>query len=132
GGIPEEALRAAGARALRVGGRGSDGAPVAPGQLASHYAPGAALRLGAEAPQPGEAWLGFGPLPEGIAGPALSLSERADPVEAAANLFAHLRALDRALGGRGRIAVARVPEEGLGRAINDRLRRAAAPREAPC
>lgn len=100
----------------------------APGQLASHYAPGAALRLNADRPQPGEAWLGFGLDPDGIAGAALNLSEEGDLTQAAANLFAHLRALDAMLGGRGTIAVARVPKHGLGLAINDRLTRAAAER----
>jgi len=101
---------------------------TAPGQLASHYAPGAALRLNAATPRPGEGWLGFGPDPEGVAGPALNLSPTGDLTEAAANLFAHLRALDALLPEGGAIAVARVPGEGLGRAINDRLARAAAPR----
>jgi len=104
------------------------GTVTAPGQLASHYAPGAGLRLGANRPGPGEAWLGFGPDPEGIAGPALNLSPSGDLTEAAANLFAHLRALDTMLGEGGAIAVAPVPEQGLGLAINDRLARAAAPR----
>jgi L-threonylcarbamoyladenylate synthase len=129
GGIPEEAIAAvAGPLAAPAAGR-----PVtAPGQLASHYAPGAALRLGAAGPAPGEGWLGFGPLPPALTGPALTLSAARDLAEAAANLYAHLRALDAALGGTGCIAVAPVPERGLGRAINDRLRRAAAPRGAPC
>ena len=104
------------------------GTVIAPGQLASHYAPGAGLRLGANRPGPGEAWLGFGPDPEGIAGPALNLSPSGDLTEAAANLFAHLRALDTMLGKDSAIAVAPVPEQGLGLAINDRLARAAAPR----
>jgi len=104
------------------------GTVTAPGQLASHYAPGAGLRLGANRPGPGEAWLGFGPDSEGIAGPALNLSPSGDLTEAAANLFAHLRALDTMLGEGGAIAVAPVPEQGLGLAINDRLTRAAAPR----
>ena len=103
------------------------GRPQSPGRLVSHYAPGAALRLDADAPRPGEAWLGLGPVP-GTDAPALSLSETGDLREAAANLFAHLRALDAALGGRGTIAVGPVPETGLGAAIADRLRRAAAPR----
>ena len=102
----------------------------APGMLASHYAPGAALRLNAERPAPGEGWLGFGPGPA-AAGPALNLSPAGDVAEAAANLFAHLRALDAGLGGAGTIAVAPVPEAGLGLAVNDRLRRAAAPRTDP-
>ncbi|SFI05520.1 L-threonylcarbamoyladenylate synthase [Albimonas pacifica] len=102
----------------------------APGMLASHYAPGAALRLNAEAPRQGEGWLGFGPGPA-AAGPYLNLSPSGDVAEAAANLFAHLRALDAAMGGAGTIAVAPVPEAGLGLAVNDRLRRAAAPRTDP-
>jgi L-threonylcarbamoyladenylate synthase len=100
----------------------------APGQLASHYAPGARLRLTAARPEPGEAWLGFGPDPSGITGPALNLSPAGDVTEAAANLFAHLRLLDSMLAGRGTIAVAPVPDHGLGHAINDRLTRAAASR----
>ncbi len=103
---------------------------TAPGQLARHYAPGARLRLDAREPAPGEAWLGFGPGPdpEGITGPALSLSPTGDLAQAAANLFTHLRALDAMLPDGGTIAVAPVPQHGLGRAINDRLARAAAPR----
>lgn len=110
-------------------GGAADGAPRAPGQLTSHYAPRADLRLNADAPAPGEAWLGFGPRSTPTpTGPVRDLSSRGDLVEAAANLFSHLRALDAALGGAGCIAVAPIPEIGLGRAINDRLRRAAAPR----
>lgn len=92
----------------------------APGQLASHYAPDAKVRLNANAAHPGEVLLGFGPMASD-----LNLSLSGDLVEAAANLFDHLHALD-ALNKP--IAVAPVPECGLGRAINDRLRRAAAPR----
>jgi len=106
----------------------SGGAVSAPGQLASHYAPGARLRPNAAGPRPGEAWLGFGPDPAGLQGPALNLSPGGDLAEAAAKLFAHLRALDGRLGGRGTIAVAPIPAHGLGLAINDRLARAAAPR----
>jgi len=95
-------------------------APIAPGMLASHYAPKARLRLEAAAPRAGEALLGFGP----AAGATLNLSPRGDLVEAAANLFSHLRALDAA--GAKTIAVMKVPNEGLGEAINDRLKRAAA------
>ncbi len=93
---------------------------TAPGQLESHYAPGAAVRLGATRADEGESHLGFG----AIAGD-LSLSSSGDLHEAAANLFGHLHRLD-ALGRP--IAVAPIPDTGLGRAINDRLRRAAAPR----
>ena len=100
-----------------------DSAVEAPGQLVSHYAPGAALRLGADAPRPGERMLGFGAV-DG----ELNLSRTGDLTEAAANLFAYLRRLDDGEGGV--IAVAPIPDTGLGRAINDRLRRAAAPREA--
>ncbi|MBP7000460.1 L-threonylcarbamoyladenylate synthase [Amaricoccus sp.] len=124
GGLPVEAIEAALGRPLAGAGQGI----TAPGQLASHYAPRAALRLGAAAPEPDEAWLGFGPGPVGD--PGLNLSEAGDLDEAAARLFACLRDLDAlaAAAGRARIAVARIPEAGLGRAINDRLRRAAAPR----
>jgi len=100
----------------------------APGQLASHYAPGVRLRLDAAEPRPGEGWLGFGPVPRGVTGPSLSLSREGNLAEAAANLFGHLRALDQAMNGRGILAVAPIPDEGLGRAIRDRLARAAAPR----
>jgi L-threonylcarbamoyladenylate synthase len=89
--------------------------------MASHYAPRGRLRLNARAPAPGEAMLGFGEV-----GGELTLSASGDLQEAAANLFGHLHRLD-ALGAE-RIAVAPIPERGLGRAINDRLRRAAAPR----
>lgn len=99
---------------------------TAPGMLKSHYAPNAALRLDAPAPEPGEAYLAFGPAPAND-GPLLNLSQSADLREAAQNLFAHLARLD-ASGARS-IAVAPIPHIGLGEAINDRLERAAAPRE---
>ncbi|MCL5777084.1 L-threonylcarbamoyladenylate synthase [Limibaculum sp. FT325] len=124
GGLPAEAIEDCLGRPLGRAGV----AITAPGQLASHYAPGVRLRLGATAPAAGEGWLGFGPDPEGCCGPCLNLSPSGDMVEAAANLFAHLRAIDAAMGGQGTVAVAAIPERGLGRAINDRLRRAAAPR----
>lgn len=95
-----------------------------PGQLASHYAPRARLRLDASAPDKDELWLGFGPDQPGA---ELNLSASGDLGEAAANLFAMLRELDARADGRG-IAVASVPREGLGEAINDRLTRAAAPK----
>ncbi len=99
------------------------GGPVAPGQLAAHYATRAPLRLNAAQPGPGEAFLGFGPLPAGLAGPVFNLSEAGDLTEAAARLYAGLRALD-ALAPPG-IAAAPIPDDGLGLAINDRLARAA-------
>ena len=97
--------------------------PTAPGQMASHYAPAAALRLNATAPLGTEVMIGFGPV-----GGALSLSQSGDLVQAAAALFHLLRQADALAGPKGAIAVAPIPETGLGRAINDRLRRAAAPR----
>lgn len=126
GGLPAEAIEAVLDRPLADP---SDEDITAPGQLRSHYAPGARLRLAASAPRRGEGWLGFGPLPDGVTGPALTLTRTGDLREAAANLFGHLRALDRKVGPDGAIAVAPVPETGLGRAINDRLHRAAAPRD---
>ncbi|WP_104019497.1 L-threonylcarbamoyladenylate synthase [Roseovarius nitratireducens] len=120
GGVPVEVLEAA--LGTPVAQRGEADALTAPGQMRSHYAPGARVRLNATERQAGEAMLGFG----AVAGD-LSLSETGDLVEAAANLFHHLHALD-ATGAAG-IAVAPIPERGLGRAINDRLRRAAAPRD---
>ena len=93
----------------------------APGMLASHYAPRAGLRLGALAMEEGEAGLDFGAR---FGGKVLDLSPSGDTVEAAANLYAFLRRLDAAAPRR--IAVAPIPHTGLGEAINDRLRRAAA------
>lgn len=99
------------------------GGVEAPGMLESHYAPRAKLRLEAESPQAGEAYLAFGArAPAG----GLTLSAQGDLTEAAANLYAHLRALD--ASGAAVIAVAPIPAHGLGEAINDRLTRAAAPR----
>ncbi|NDE91419.1 MAG: threonylcarbamoyl-AMP synthase [Alphaproteobacteria bacterium] len=102
--------------------------PTAPGQLQSHYAPNAHVRLNANGAENDEAFLAFGP-EMGIKGgkKRLNLSDRGDLHEAAANLFAMLRELDTPdIKG---IAVMPIPETGLGLAINDRLRRAAAPRE---
>jgi L-threonylcarbamoyladenylate synthase len=104
-------------------------APTSPGQLASHYAPRARLRLDADAVKPGEALLAFGrarPSAADVAVTSVNLSLTADLIEAAANLFSHLRALDQS--GARTIAVMPIPHEGLGEAINDRLGRAAAPR----
>ena len=96
-----------------------------PGLLVSHYAPRLPVRLNARSAEPDEAVLAFGPPPQG-GGLLYQLSERADLTEAAARLFDGLRWLDRA--GLRAIAVSPVPDAGLGRAINDRLQRAAAPR----
>lgn len=142
----ESTIVADGARLLRAGGLAADaieailGAPLArpqadterptaPGQLASHYAPRAALRLDARDVRPGEALLAFGRrLPPGAdaAVAIYQLSERGDLAEAARNLFAGLRTLD--ASGASTIAVMALPAEGLGEALADRLGRAAAPR----
>ena len=101
------------------------GRPKSPGMLASHYAPSLPLRLEAVQARPGEALLAFGPeAPPGFA-EVLWLSRTGDLAEAAANLFSMLRRLDRPPFTA--IAVMPIPEHGLGRAINDRLRRAATP-----
>jgi len=105
---------------------GDPATPRGPGQLASHYAPRLPLRLEASAARGGEALLAFGPLPPSGFAAMLNLSEKGDLSEAAANFFAMLRRLDRPeFAG---IAAMPIPDTGLGRAINDRLRRAAAPR----
>jgi L-threonylcarbamoyladenylate synthase len=124
GGVPRAAIEHVLGRPLVVSGEAGHG-PIAPGMLASHYAPAARMRLDADAPRDGEAWLGFGP-DEREHPAALNLSPSGDLGEAAANLFGHMRQLDQT--GREAIAVAPIPEKGLGEAINDRLRRAAAPR----
>lgn len=95
----------------------------APGQLLSHYAPNARLRLNAAAAAGGEVLIGFGDAP----GAAINLSPKGDLTEAAARLFAALHEMD---ARSEAIAVSPIPEHGLGAAINDRLRRAAAPRDA--
>ena len=118
GGLPEEALADCLAQPLQ---RPSANSPIeAPGQLVSHYAPSARVRLNAETATPDEFHIGFGPVRGDI-----SLSTTNDLTEAAANLFKSLHVAD-ATGQP--IAVAPIPESGLGQAINDRLRRAAAPR----
>jgi L-threonylcarbamoyladenylate synthase len=114
-------------------GGADDGGPVAPGMLVSHYAPQAQLRMNAVTVAAEEALLAFGAsLPEsaGNARTILNLSARGELVEAAANLFNYLRELDGA--GAASIAVMPIPDAGLGEAINDRLRRAAAPRPSRC
>jgi L-threonylcarbamoyladenylate synthase len=97
--------------------------PSSPGQLASHYAPKAAVRLNATSASDGEALLAFGPAAPAHDGPMINLSAAGDLVEAATNLFAAMRQLDSS--GAATIAVMPIPETGLGEAINDRLRRAA-------
>ncbi|RJG46023.1 L-threonylcarbamoyladenylate synthase [Mesorhizobium sp. DCY119] len=127
GGVPAEELEAiAGTKLLRNAKAGIE----APGMMASHYAPGAAVRLNVADVEPHEALLAFGP--KRVAGAEravalLNLSERGDLREAASNLFSHLQALDRS--GAKTIAVESIPHDGLGEAINDRLARAAAPRD---
>jgi L-threonylcarbamoyladenylate synthase len=101
------------------------GAPTSPGQLASHYAPKARLRLSASEACDGEALLAFGRAAPS-SGFVINLSPAGDLQEAAANLFSALRAFDAA--GSAAVAVMPIPETGVGVAINDRLRRAAAPR----
>jgi len=126
GGVTREALAAA------VGPLADPGTPSgtagrrSPGQLPSHYAPARPLRLDATSVAADEALLAFGPRPLPGAGRTLNLSASGDLAEAAANLFAMLRALD--LPQFRTIAVMPVPAQGLGEAIRDRLRRAAAPR----
>ncbi|MGL4321434.1 MAG: L-threonylcarbamoyladenylate synthase [Paracoccaceae bacterium] len=120
GGVPAEALEAVLGLRLQI----PDTRTItAPGQLASHYAPDALVRLGVTQAAQDEVLVGFGP----VSG-ALTLSASGDLVAAAANLFDTLRRADALAGPGGRIAFAPIPETGLGRAINDRLRRAAAPR----
>jgi L-threonylcarbamoyladenylate synthase len=131
GGVARAAIEQILRRPLGEPAQAQTDAPQAPGMLASHYAPTTRLRLDADAVGRGEALLAFGPVLAPGAAQAiavLNLSPAGDLVEAAANLFAHLRALDRA--GARAIAVMPVPRAGLGEAINDRLARAAAPRRA--
>jgi len=128
GAISREALEAALGEAIPAAAGSETRAPTAPGQLASHYAPRTRLRLDAKSVGEGEAALDFGGVLAGAAAARLDLSASGDLAEAAAQLFAHLRALDAI--GAATIAVAPIPERGLGAAINDRLRRAAAPRPA--
>jgi L-threonylcarbamoyladenylate synthase len=128
GGVAREAIERVIGRALADGSEGGV-KPLAPGMLASHYAPRARVRLKAREIRAGEAVLLFGSdAPAGLerAAAALNLSERGSLVEAAANLFSHLRRLD--VSGAETIAVVPVPATGLGEAINDRLKRAAAER----
>jgi len=125
GGLPVEIIEQAVGQKVASPARGTI---EAPGQLNSHYAPHAFLRLHAENPCKDEAYLAFG---NGLDRPnSIDLSPSQNLVEAAANLFAHLRTLDELVERRqlSGIAVAPIPDTGLGLAINDRLHRAAAPR----
>ena len=129
GGIERQAIEAVLGETLAPALVRPDDAPDAPGMLSSHYAPRAALRLEATHVEPDEALLAFGPdLPPGAehARAVVQLSARGELREAAARLFTAMRELD--ASGAERIAAMPVPEAGLGEAINDRLRRAAAPR----
>ena len=133
GGLPREAIERELGRPLVQPPDDADnesGQPLAPGMLASHYAPRTRVRLNAGAIEAGEALLAYGPAAvPGVdaATTVMNLSTRGDLTEAAANLFGYLRALD--ARGAHTIAVMPVPHHGLGEAINDRLRRAAAGRD---
>jgi L-threonylcarbamoyladenylate synthase len=122
GGVTLESLRDI-LGTVRVANASQSGGPRSPGMLASHYAPRLPVRLNALGAQPGEALLAFGPAERA----ELNLSPTGDLAEAAANLFSMMRRLDRPeFNG---IAVMPIPDDNLGLAINDRLRRAAAPRD---
>jgi L-threonylcarbamoyladenylate synthase len=133
GGLPREEIERVLGRALLQPSEdpaSDSGQPLAPGMLASHYAPRTRVRLNAATIEPGEALLAFGPaaVPGTDAAMAvMNLSARSNVDEAAANLFGYLRALD--LSGARAIAVMPIPHHGLGEAINDRLRRAAMGRD---
>ena len=126
GGATREAIEAVIGPLAQGPAIGTPGALHAPGQLESHYAPALPVRLDAVSVAGDEALLAFGRDVPGGASLTLNLSPGGDLAEAAANLFAMLRALDRP--GLAGIAVMPIPDHGLGLAINDRLRRAAAPR----
>ena len=133
GGLPREDIERVLGRPLVSPPEDPDagsGQPLAPGMLASHYAPRTRVRLDAETILPGEALLAFGPaVMPGVeaAAAVMNLSARSNVDEAAANLFGYLRTLD--LAGARAIAVMPIPHHGLGEAINDRLRRAAVGRD---
>jgi L-threonylcarbamoyladenylate synthase len=133
GGLPRGEIERVLGRALVQPPQDADndsGQPLAPGMLASHYAPRTPVRLNAQSIEAGEALLAFGPA--GVPGTdsaitVMNLSARGDLNEAAANLFGYLRALDTRAARA--IAVMPIPHHGLGEAINDRLRRAAVGRD---
>lgn len=120
GGLPRQEIERALGHPLEAANSGK--LPAGPGMLDSHYAPQASLRLNAAEPKPGESYIGFGKYAFG----QYSLSTAGNLIEAAANLFKILHEVD--ARHPGRIAIAPIPDHGLGEAINDRLRRAAAPR----
>ena len=131
GGLPREDIeRVLGEKLARIpeDAGAADAQPLAPGMLASHYAPRARVRLNVDTLEAGEALLAFGPdtVPGSERAIVMNLSEAGDLVEAAANLFGYLRDLD--AKAPPAIAVMAIPHEGLGEAINDRLQRAAVPR----
>ena len=134
-GAVEKALQSAGVTVALIDTQtinsqtGDSQQPVAPGQLRSHYAPEASVRLNATTASATEELIGFGPV-AGAGQLAMSFSQTADLREAATNLFAMLHRADAVTSGTGRtIAIAPIPDDGIGEAINDRLRRAAAPRD---
>ena len=133
GGLPRADIERVLGRALKQPPEDAEsdgGQPLAPGMLASHYAPRTRVRLGAMRVEPGEALLAFGSdAVSGIdaAAAVMNLSARGDLTEAAANLFGYLRTLDTRAAQT--IAVMPIPNDGLGEAINDRLRRAAVGRD---
>jgi L-threonylcarbamoyladenylate synthase len=129
-GAIETALHSAGlhCRLRDTNALANHGQPVAPGQLQSHYAPDASIRLNATSRQGDEELIGFGPIP-GAGELSLSLSQSGNIKEAAANLFSMLHQVNAVTTGTNRcIAIAPIPKDGIGEAINDRLQRAAAPR----
>jgi len=123
GGVPAEEI--AKVATIMDAPKADTDAPSSPGQLASHYAPNASLRMNADAPTDSEYMIGFG-----VVAGQINLSTSGDLVEAAANLFAYLHMADEDAQtlGKSKIAVAPIPMTGLGVAINDRLKRASAPR----
>ncbi len=129
GAVPSEAIEDVTGVALEMVlpevGSGGD-ARSSPGQLESHYAPRKTVIVNVSQPAADQALLAFGANVPNHAGPLINISPSGDLIEAAANLFAALRELDRSEAGA--IAVMPIPDRGLGRAINDRLKRAAAPR----
>jgi len=133
GGVPRDRIERVLGYPLKQPAADADnvtGQPLAPGMLTSHYAPRSRVRLCADKVESGEALLAFGSrMPPGTdhAAAVMNLSARGDVAEAAANLFGYLRALD-SKAARA-IAVMPIPQEGLGEAINDRLRRAAMGRQ---